>query len=33
MTAFALHGDAEGCGLEDVSLQTFAEMADILNLR
>lgn len=30
MTALALHGDAEGCGLEDYDLKNFADLLNIL---
>lgn len=30
MTAFALFGDAKGCGLEDVDLQSFGDLLNIL---
>lgn len=31
MTAIALHGDAENCGLEDYDLKSFASLLDILS--
>ncbi len=31
MTAFALFGDARGCGLEDYDLLSFADLANVLN--
>ena len=30
MTALALHGDAEGCGMEDYDLTTFSDLLNIL---
>lgn len=30
MTAFALFGDAKGCGMEDYNLKSFADLAEVL---